>query len=187
MPFYIYERREDKAHEHFKQAQEVPLAGHNVIYQLWGQNGKPLDKGWHISIHDLLRIIAGGTGTSDSLRLLIDSDPKAKRRIAIAEILDIYVYTYGNSVDKAIWSALMLRLREVCYEDLDRDENPEEIAKMKYEFSIDKRMDDPDKDIYEFLYLHGDDRSWVWGRVGQVNAVFIYKDARDYFKELFCK
>ena len=30
-------------------------------------------------------------------------------------------------------------------------------------------------------------KGWNWGKIGQVNATFIHKPARDYFKEWFSK
>ena len=191
MPFYLFQRTERKdgniVREYFQMVREVRLAGYNSIYNLWVQMGKSKDQGWHIDIHNLLKEITKGTGNYNSHRLIIDFDPKAKWRIGLIEVLDIYLYTYGYSTNNAFWSALMLRLRDVYYDEFEQDKDPKDIEDMKRKFCIDKRKEDSDQDVFEFLYLKGDDGGWNRGRVGQVNAVFIHKEARDYFKNFFCR
>ncbi len=191
MPFYLYERKEKTdgtlLKESFEQLRKVSLARYNSIYNLWIQKGRPLDKGWHISIHDLINEITKGTGNYDTHRLIIDFDPNAKWRIGLIEIIDIYLYTYGYLTNKAIWSILMLRLREVYYKNFEKEKDIKDLSIFKRIFSIDKRREDPDQDIFEFIYLQGDDLGWNWGRVGQVNAAFIHKEAREFFKDHFCQ
>jgi len=196
MAFYLYKREEreegDKIKEWFQQVRNVKLAGYNTIYKLWEQKGKPLDQGWHITRNDIATILTEGNGNHNSHRLIIDfyPNPKSKQDIALIEVLDIYAYTYGDSKrNKSDWSIIMPRLRDVYIDKLEQKKDFEEIERTKREFSIDKRQDDPALDIYEFLYLHGDydKQPWNFGRVGQVNAAFIHKPARDYFKNFFCK
>ena len=195
MAFYLYKREERqveyKIKEWFQQVKQVKLSSFGkAIYNLWLQKEKPLNLGWHININELLHVLTDGMGNSNSDRLVIDFHPTAKSRIALIDVLDIYAYTYGDSKrNKSDWSIIMPRLRDVYIDKLEQKKDFEDIERTNREFSIDKRQDDPALDIYEFLYLHGDydKQPWNFGRVGQVNAAFIHKPARDYFKNFFCK
>lgn len=187
MPFYLYQREEKlidgTQKECFKMIRKVKLAGYNAIYNLWIKKGKPLNQGWHITLDELIKEVNGGTGDSNTHRLIIDFDPNATWRIGLVEVLDIYIYTYGNGADTAIWSPIMLRLRDVLYEEktIDLKNKGKKIAK----FCIDKRPFNND-DIFEFLYLQGEEKGWNWGG-RRVNAPFIHKEAREFFKKFFCK
>jgi hypothetical protein len=188
MPFYLYSRteenKENAIQEVFQQLREVRLAGYNVIYNLWVEKGKPLDRGWEISNTELLNHVAGDQKNHS---IVIDFDPRAKWRIGLVELSDIYAYTYsyGAPNGKAVWTALMLRLRELFYTEFDTDKDINETSAIKKKFSVNKRSEGPDQDIFEFLYLQGNNGGWNWGRVGKVNAVFLDRTARSYFKKFF--
>ena len=158
------------------------LAGYNLIYRLWEKRGKPTEQGWHVSANDLIKIHTKDKESYKTRRLLIDFHPNAKWRIGIIELLDIYVYTYpGAKRDDAGWSPMMLRFRDVMYEEFEN-----EITKKDKEIKINK-IQEPDyqEDFVEFLYLNGTDKGWNWGINGMTNAAFIQGPARDYFRQYF--
>ena len=99
--------------EHFS------LAGYNLIYEAWEKRSQPLDQGWHVSADELIRIDSNGLQTYDTRRMVIDFDPNARWRIGLIELLDIYAYTWGNGSGEVAWTPLMLRLRDVFYEEYD--------------------------------------------------------------------
>lgn len=158
------------------------LAGYNLIYQLWEKRGKPTDQGWHVSANDLIKIHTEEKESYDTRRLLVDFHPNAKWRIGVIELLDIYIYTYpGAKRDEAGWSPMMLRFRDVYYEEFEK----QITAKEKEE--ITRNIADPEssEDFIEFLYLNGSNRGWNWGMNGMTNAAFIQGLARDYFRKFF--
>ena len=158
------------------------LAGYNLIYRAWEQQGMPLDMGWRVSRDELLRIHSDGRYDSSTLRLVIDYDPKADWRISLIELLDVYAFTWSNGNGAPSWTPLMLRLTSV----FDR----------KYDLPLDSsrkdeilgRLPEPEPDapdFVEFLYLQGPDRGWNWGMNGMTNAAFLHGDARKYFRQFF--
>jgi len=158
------------------------LAGYNLIYNLWKKKGKPTNQGWHVSADELIREFSSGNETYENLRFFIDFHPSAKWRIGLIELLDIYVYTWqGSQKGQASWSPMMLRFRDVMYEEFENEitEN-EKMTKISL-------IDSPayNDDFVEFLYLNGDDKSWNWGMNGMTNAAFIRGAARDYFRPFF--
>ena len=161
------------------------LAGYHLIYQAWQQQGHPLDEGWSVSQDDLIRIHSAGTHDSTTRRLVIDFDPNATWRIGLVELLDVHAYTWGDGNDRPSWTPLMLRLRDVFYEEYD----PPLDGSRKN--SILARLPEPKSDatdFVEFLYLTGDAHNgcrWNWGRNGMTNAAFLYGAARDYFRKFF--
>ena len=76
---------------------------------------------------------------------------------------------------------MMLRLRDVQYEEYEND-----ISDQEKEQKI-KTLKDPgnEEDFVEFLYLNGPNKGWNWGRNGMTNAAFIQGPARDYFRKYF--
>jgi len=183
MPFYIYKRFEDNGKEYLESTgEEFRLAGYNLLYQLWVKNDKPIKEGWHVDAENLIKQWSNGTYDYSSHRLIIDANPKARWRVNLLELLDVYVYTDGNKdTRKAYWSPMMLKLRQAFYKTYD----PEITAEQK--MVIIKRICEPNytNDIMEFLYLHGDDRGWNWGLTGRTNAAFLEKKPREYFKKFF--
>jgi hypothetical protein len=192
MPFYLYKREqkevEGKVKECFEKIREVKIAGYNTLYNCWTKKGKPVNLGWHITIDDLVKELTDGSGDISNFRLIIDFDPRADWRIGLVEVIDIYIFTDGDeNTGKVTWSPLMLRLRGVYYKKFENKISLEEKKRKINAFCVDKRAESEDEDIFEFLYLQGDERGWNWGRVGQVNATFIEKEPRHYFKKFFCK
>ena len=186
MAFYLYKRVPQNGEEYFERVKKVKLAGYNSIYNLWKKNNKPINKGWHISANDLIKELTKDKGDENSYRVIIDFDPNSTWRIGLIEIRDIYVYTIGDSKEGKVWvkwSPIMMRLRDVYYEEFTSAVPKEQLEDRKKAFNVIRINND---DIFEFVYLQGDDNGWNWGRVGQVNATFIHKEARSYFKNFFC-
>ena len=186
MAFYLYKRVLQNGEEYFERVKKVKLAGYNSIYNLWKKNNKPINKGWHISANDLIKELTKDKGDENSYRVIIDFDPNSTWRIGLIEIRDIYVYTIGDSKEGKVWvkwSPIMMRLRDVYYEEFTSAVPKEQLEDRKKAFNVIRINND---DIFEFVYLQGDDNGWNWGRVGQVNATFIHKEARSYFKNFFC-
>lgn len=75
----------------------------------------------------------------------------------------------------------MFRLKDVFYYEEDIL-TKEKIQRLIKQFSPNSKNRE---DIFEFLYLQGNERGWNWGRVGSVNAALLYKSAREYFKKFF--
>ena len=157
------------------------LAGRNLIYQAWEKRCKPLDEGWHVSATELIRIHSSGLQTYDTRRLVIDFAPNSRRSIGLVELLDIYAYTWGYDTGEAVWTPLMLRLRDLYYKEFDH-----EITEQQKEEKI-KQLPEPndDSDLVEFLYLQGEQGGWNWGPNGMTNAAFLKGGARDYFRPFF--
>ena|SRR3990170_8697963 len=178
MAFLIYKKDNGKL---VATEEAYSLAGYNLIFQLWEDRGKPTDQGWHVSADDLIRARTGGQESWDSRSLLIDFNPNSKWRIGLVELLDIYIYTYRVKQGEASWSPMMLRLRDVLYEESDKEISKEE---KRNKIAV---IDDPqkDEDFVEFLYLNGTDKGWNWGVNGKTNAAFIHGSAREYFRQYF--
>lgn len=183
MAFLIFERTDGNGGsgvlrptgEHFR------LAGYNLIYQAWETRDQPLDQGWHVSTDKLIQIDNNGLQTYDTRRMVIDFDPNARWRIGLIELLDIYAYTWGNGSGKVAWTPLMLRLRDVFYEEYD----PEITDQQKNEIMQQLPEPDDDSDFVEFLYLNGPDKGWNFGSNGRTNAAFLQGEARAYFRQFF--
>lgn len=160
------------------------LAGYNLIYKAWEQQGRPLDIGWQVSRDDLLRIHSGGKHDSSTLRLIIDFKPKAKRGIGLIELLDVYAFTWSNGNGAPTWTPLMLRLTDVFSQEYD----PPLDNSQKDEILSGLRLPEPKPnapDFVEFLYLNGQDGGWKWGMNGMTNAAFLQGAAREYFRRFF--
>jgi hypothetical protein len=158
------------------------LAGYNLVWKAWKQRGQPIRKGWYVSAEDLITILTDGKHSYDTRRLIIDYDPRSKERIALIELLDIHLYTWdGASPTEAGWTPMMLKMRDVVEEWFDHKLATDEKAK-RIQTLTPKTYGEP---FVEFLYLHGDGKSWNWGRNGATNAVFLHAEARDYFRQYF--
>ena len=164
------------------------LAGYNLIYRAWQRQGEPLDTGWHVSRDALIRIHSDGDHDSTLRRLVIDFDPRATRRIGLIELLDVYAYTWSDGNGRPAWTPLMLRLRDVFYQEYNQPLNGLQRD------GILARLPEPPEprlgadDFVEFLYLTGyasNGCRWNWGRNGMTNAAFLHGAARDYFRQFF--
>lgn len=180
MAFYLFKKENEK---NYRRIGEIKLAGRKAIYNLWLKKGSPLDNGWLITQDDLLKEVTSNNEHFNDFRIIIDFYPSSKDRIELIEILEIYPYTYGNVEGSASWSVLMLRVRDFWKTYHGKKIELSERDKLLENITCDKSYEG---DIFEFLYLQGEENGWVPGRVGFVNAAFIHKPARDYFKKWFC-
>lgn len=179
MAFMIYIRNNGKLNY---TGQSFSLAGYNLIYRLWEKCGRPTDAGWHLEADELIREHTDGKESIKTNALLIDFHPNASNRVGIIELLDVYAYTYSGATKANVsWTPMMLRLRDVLYEEYDA---PITYAEKEQRISS---LSDPDNkdDFVEFLYLNGQDKGWNWGRNGMTNAAFIHGPAREYFRRYF--
>lgn len=170
MPFYLYTT--NNSDNLYTNQGNISIAGYNLIYSFWDNNKKPLNEGWKI-LNSEIKTYFNNDNKYKDCKLLIDFFPSSTEEIVMMEIIDIYIYTYGED-KKAIWSPLMLKLRDCYYDDNFKEKD---ISKIKlYEYN---------EDIFEFLYISGDDRGWRWSKVGRVNGALLHKPAREYFKKYF--
>lgn len=180
MPAYLYKKTNKGGVDLLTQIKKIPLAGYNTIFQIWQKKGMPFN-GWHIRRNDMLDYVLKNEVDYDNYEIIIDAAPSVKKLIDLVELHDIYLYTRGNKEDRyVIWSVLMLRVNDAFWKENVSDEK-EKISLTKT-FPYKKGGED----IFTFLYLHGTERHWNWGRLGQMNGAWISKDARNYFKKLFC-
>ena len=159
MPFFVYTRMQPGG-EWVKKGQ-FKLAGYGLLYQAWETRNQPIDEGWEVSAEELVQIHSHNQYTTDTMRLIIqwaNNNPHA-----LMELLHVYAYTWGTEDSSAEWTPLMLRLRRVDIQALPTN----------------------DGDLVEFLYLKGEDAGFNFGRVGMVNAPFIEREAREYFRQFF--
>ena len=173
MSFLIYSHWQDV----LKRIGTYELGGRCLIHQAWLQRGKPVNQGWHVNADDLIRLHSQGQESYDTMRLLSDFEPNAKR-ISLIEILDIFAFTYSEH-DKVNWTPLMLRGRDVLNKDV------QSMQEKEIEMEAIENPPYGKEDFVEFLYLQGDLGSWKWGRSGQTNAPFIQGEARNYFRRYF--
>jgi hypothetical protein len=137
-----------------------------------------------VDADELIRLRLGDEHSREIRGLVIDFDPKARRRIGLVELLDIYAYTFGGTQaygGEASWTPLLLRLRDLFYEEYSGEISAEE--KRQKLASIPEPVD-PVESV-EFLYLNGTSQGWNWGKNGMTNAAFIQGAARDYFRQYF--
>jgi hypothetical protein len=181
MAFLVYERTVDNGIATLKATGTTfSLAGHKLIYKAWEAQGKPINRGWHVGIDELVKLQSDGQQSAETRRLVIDVAPTAARKIGLIELLDVYAYTFGTGdPGEAEWTPLMLRMRDVLYDE--RAVTPEQKARIIAEIPEPKS----DEDFIEFLYLKGHAAGWTWGRNGATNAAFIQKSAREYFRRFF--
>ena len=179
MAFLYYQKDGEKL---INRRRFFSLAGYNLIFRLWESRGKPTDQGWHVTTDDLIKAYTEGSDSHETGALIIDFRPSSKRCIGLIELLDIYLYTYsGAKRGDAGWSPMMLRFRDILYEEYDSEfADSDKIEKMR-EIRIPANGDD----FVEFLYLNGSDKGWNWGMNGMTNAAFIQGPARDYFRQYF--
>lgn len=181
MPAFLYQRSIKNGKRCLTQMQQIPLAGHRIgaIYGLWASRGKPTDVGWCILPADITRYVLGTHGSISDYEIIIDAAPSVQSLVDLVQLVDIHVYTHSNGAGGASWSNLMLRVKDVCWE--------EDVTPLR-KSELTKSFEEPDAygdDILTFLYLHGEARSWNWGRVGQMNGAWLHKPARAYFQRFF--
>ena len=114
MPAYLYKKFKINGNDFYSQIKKIPLAGFNAIFNLWEKKGKPLNRGWRIAKEELIAYALGNEEELNMYSVIIDVTPSRKTEVNLLELLDIYVYTYGDKKgEKAQWSNLMLRTREI--------------------------------------------------------------------------
>ena len=105
------------------------LAGHQLTYRAWQNRGRPLNEGWDVSVDELIRLHSNSARNSDSHAFIVDYDPSSRARLALIELLHIYLYTYGDpSNQRATFSPLLLRFRDTLTRPLDPDVGRETLA-----------------------------------------------------------
>ncbi len=177
MPFYLYKAKDNNLANYILH-RGISLAGYNLIFKAWEKKGRPIEQGWHIPVDELIQLEIGENEDSQKYKVIIDLKPSNKEELILLELLDIWIYTHGNTgTGKANWSPLLLRLQDCLYKELSpqvtTDERKNIISEITNKISH--------EDIFEFLYIHGNDRSWNWGRVGSVNGALLYKPALQFF------
>ena len=183
MSFIIYSKEKTNVGFVLKNTSKTyHLAGRNILYRLWEKRNKPINEGWHVNSNDMLQE-NDPSMNSDNSALVIDYDPRSLKRIALILLSDIYIFTEGKD-GKADWSPMMLKLKEVKYEDEFYVKYGRKItSEEKLEIISEMPWDEPKEVITEFLYLNGDDKAWNWGKNGMTNAVFLRGKAMDYFRK----
>lgn len=159
---------------------EFQLAGRNLLFDAWERRHRPINAGWDVSADELISDTTGGTESYATRRLIIDCDPNSPTKVSLTEILHIYAFIYGNN-GSAEWTPLMLKLRDVYYDDDCSSMDATKRTTLYQNLKI--PADSPA--IMEFLYLHGDDKGWRFGRNGMTNAVFLHPQTRDFFRPYF--
>ena len=179
MPAFLYQRSTTGGKRYLNQVRQISLAGFGALHSLWSSEGKPIDKGWYITAAGLIVYAIGANGKVGDHEIIIDAAPSVKSLVDLVQVVDIHVYTHGNDAGGASWSNLMLRVKDVCWEE---GVTPDKKT------ALTKRFEEPSvygEDILTFLYLHGDARSWNFGRIGQMNGAWLHSQARDYFRRFF--
>lgn len=184
MAFLIYKSFIDSNETYIEPTGDsFSLAGYNAIYDLWKERKCPINSGWQITANDLKQYYQKKLNTVEDYHFIIDFDPKSKSRIGLIEILDIFVFTVGESNNKVAWNPLMFRMQDILYEEYTKNDFPQDKSKVLSKIKFSHK--DESKEFIEFLYLNGDDKYWNWGRNGMTNAVFIQGEVRNYFRQYF--
>lgn len=126
MAFLLYEKKDGYL---VNTGTHYSLAGYNLIYKLWKKHGSPINQGWEMSVDELIKEYTSEKGSMYTHSLLIDFAPKSSERIGIIEILNIYAYTYARENDNTMvadWTPMMLKLRDVFYEEYESKISKEE-------------------------------------------------------------
>ena len=179
MPFYLYRKFKKNNQESFELQRAISLAGYNLFYELWEKKGKPINKGWHANLDELVHEATEGGGNRNNHTIIIDLTPSRKNEINLVELLDVWAYTYGYE-GQANWTPLMIKMRDIFYPWNDKLLTQEKHREIIQNFSNPQYGED----IFEFLYLGGEDRGWNFG-IGKINAALIHKPAREFFRKYF--
>ena len=182
MAFMVYKRTEGSDVNLYRNlGTPFSLAGYNLVYDIWEKRARPINIGWTITRKDLVE--AFQPDMTEELAFLIDFDPQSTSRIGIIEVDRIHVYTYGNRRTKtAYWSPMMIEFSTLVDDEDFENLGPKEKRKFLSLLKIKKEDMLPS---VEFLYLHGTELSWNWGKNGMTNAAFIGAEARTYFRNFF--
>ena len=152
--------------------------GRNLIYRAWNMRGQPLDKGWQVSATELVEINGDDPA---QVMFVIDWNPRSKTYIGLAELLDVYAYTWAHGGDVAWWTPVMFRMRGLLDEEV---ENQEQKRQRLLAGLLTPDPDEPD--FLSFLYMAGEKDGWRWGRGRGTNAAaFLDGAAREYFRHFF--
>ena len=177
--FRVYRRvKSDQAVTFENTGELFKLAGYNLLFEAWKEAGEPTDEGWSASADDLIRIQSDGEHSSQTMRLVFDYNPTAKRQVGLVELTAIRAYMFAYGSDEVVWSILMLAMRSVLWEELDHDVTKEERARLIERYT---EPEEP-KECVEFLYLRD---NWNFGPSGMVNAAMIEEEPRAYFRKFF--
>jgi len=179
MPAYLYQRKMSGGKSHFSQIKYIQLAGRGAIWSAWLNQGKPIDKGWHIPSSELILYALGGMGDVKDREVIIDAAPSLKTTVDLVQLLDIYVFTHGDKSGTALWSPLLIRVKQVYFE---QNLSPAQKGILTENF---EEMSSSGEDILAFLYLHGEERRWNWGRLGQMNGAWLLEKPREFFRQFF--
>jgi hypothetical protein len=158
------------------------LAGYNLLFHSWHAKGMPVGEGWHVTADELIELHTKSVHNCSTRCLIIDFDPNATWRIGLVELLDVYAYTWGDGNGGPSWTPLMLRCRDVFYEEYDTP--IDSAGKAAILSNVPEQASDK-PDFVEFLYLNGPPFGWNWGKSGMTNAAFLHGAARDYFRKFF--
>lgn len=180
--FHVYERTQREGKIELVMTNETfSLAGRNtgLLHQIWLRRGKPINNGWDASADEILKVRSKEAQNGTTHCLIIDFDPWSKKRVALIELLHVYVFTWGDeTTGKVWWNPLMIKLNDSLSKDPATAQETQGL-KGRYE------PIQANEHILEFLYLNGDRQGWIWGKAGRTNAAFLHKKARDYFRKYF--
>jgi hypothetical protein len=183
MAFMIFDRKDVNGKSVLCATQEsFSLAGYNLLHAAWTKLGSPIERGWHVTADELVQLHFEGEQNSKTKRLVVDFDPNTKRRIGLIELLDIYAFTWGDGSQGPEWTPLMLRFRDLFYEEYDPYVDETRKAEI---LSCIPEPESSTPDFVEFLYLNGPKHGWNWGMNGMTNAAFLHGGAREYFRQFF--
>ena len=178
MAYLKYERFQNNGETLVRPAGTIMLGGRNLIYNAWNIRGQPLDKGWHVSATELVEIYGDDPA---QVLLVIDWNPSSKTYIGLAELLDVYAYTWSDGGETPLWTPVMLCMRSLL------DEAVENREQKRVRLNAGLPEPDPNEpDFLSFLYLSGEQNGWRWARGRGTNAAaFLHGAAREHFRRFF--
>ena len=178
MAYLKFERFLNNGETLVRPAGSIMLGGRNLIYRAWNIRGQPLDEGWHVSAKELIEI--NGDDPAQVV-LVIDWNPGSKTYVGLAELLDVYAYTWAHGGDVPRWTPVMFRMRSLL------DETVENREQKRERLNAGLPEPDPDKpDFVSFLYMAGEKDGWRWARGRGTNAAaFLHGPAREHFRRFF--
>jgi hypothetical protein len=160
------------------------LAGYNLLYKAWLAHKSPLDRGWHTTADKLIQLHTKCAHNYTTRRLIIDFHPNSNWRIGLVELLDVYACTWSDGKGQPSWTPLMLRLRDVFYEEYYPPNKIDQARKAEILSNLPEQASDS-PDFVDFLCLGGPLHSWKLEKSGMMSAAFLQGAARDYFREYF--
>ncbi len=178
MAYLKFERVQENGERLVHPAGEIMLGGRNLIYEAWINQDQPLDRGWHVSARELVEI-----NDDDPARylLVVDWNPSSETYIGLAQLLDVYAYTWAHGGDVPLWTPVMFRMQSLLDQEVENREQRHQL--------LNAGIPEPDPgepDFLSFLYLAGEEGGWAWRRGRGTNAAaFLEPAARDYFRPFF--